>query len=262
MAMVEVDMKMEAERRERERERAILYGALPREIADKLVRGDNVSGDEIEHASVLFLDITESTRHASVLTAKQVVGILSQMFNTFDLIVAKHDLMKIKTIGDAYMAVAFTGADEPCEVRATRAAVEMLTSPFTWPDGSAVQFRIGLHSGPLVAGVLGTQRLQYDVWGDTVNVASRMESTSEPGRIHVSEAFASALGSRLRGNDEGMGTGLRRGDVESRTAHRPPLTDNDSLTSDSLKLIKRGEISIKGKGPMTTYWLEEVVERT
>jgi class 3 adenylate cyclase len=136
--------------------------------------------------------------------------------------------------------------------RAARAAIEMLecVSRVVSPTGSPLQVRLGMHVGPVTAGVLGKDRLQYDVWGDTVNVASRMESAGEPGRIHVSEAFASALD-----------PGFRRGD-ESGVSHpgesRDPDTANvpDSLTPDSLTLQERGVVSIKGKGPMTTYWLE------
>ena len=103
-----------------------------------------------------------------------------------------------------------------------QAALEMINASFTWPNGNAVAFRVGLHVGDVVAGVIGTERLQYDVWGDTVNVASRMESTSEPGRIQVSEAFKEAL--------------------EPRTLN--------------LELVDRGTIDVKGKGEMKTYWLE------
>ena len=92
---------------------------------------------------------------------------------------------------------------------------------FDWPDGTQAQFRFGLHCGPLIAGVIGRNGLQYDVWGDTVNVASRMESTSEPGKIQISEAVARYL-----------------------TSH------------SSFHLTERGEVNVKGKGTMTTYWLE------
>jgi class 3 adenylate cyclase len=104
----------------------------------------------------------------------------------------------------------------------------MIASSFTWPSGKAVQFRIGLHSGPVVAGVLGNERLQYDVWGDTVNVASRMESSSEPGRIHVSKSFANALAPLELERGGAKGAGVRY----------------------------RGEVEIKGKGTMKTFWLE------
>jgi class 3 adenylate cyclase len=108
----------------------------------------------------------------------------------------------------------------------------------SWTKGVGdIKVRIGMHCGPVTAGVIGTARMQYDVWGDTVNVASRMESSGEPGRIHVSEAFANALV-----------PGLRRGD----DGGSPPSPD----LPVSLSLMSRGTLDIKGKGSMTTYWLE------
>jgi class 3 adenylate cyclase len=142
--------------------------------------------------------------------------------------------MKIKTIGDSYMAVAFPSAQYLQDI--VHAAHTMLSHTFTWPHNhELVLFRIGIHVGSVVAGVLGTERMQYDVWGDTVNVASRMESTGEAGRIHVSEAFALLLSpgtSHLR---------ERGGDTQFPIPY---------------SLFPRGEIEIKGKGTMTTYWLE------
>ena len=112
----------------------------------------------------------------------------------------------------------------------------MTAASFTWPDESPIQFRIGVHSGPVVAGVIGKERLQYDVWGDTVNTASRMESTGEPGRIQVSSAFAEQL--RLL-----LAVAESDGTANSNSRQQPKLTE-------------RGELSVKGKGKMTTYWLE------
>jgi adenylate cyclase len=221
LAMLEAERAIEAERRERDRERAVLYSALPQHIADRVVRGEDVSGDQVEDAAILFLDVVGFTSHSSQLPPSTVTKLLGQIFHHFDEICTRHDIIKVKTIGDSYMAAALDHGPKNAKILAG-AAMEMLNSPFTWPDeGNEVLFRIGLHVGPVVAGVLGTQRLQYDVWGDTVNVASRMESTGEPGRIQVSEAFADAL------------------KVE-------PGTWNLEL---------RGATQIKGKGTMQTYWL-------
>jgi adenylate cyclase len=154
------------------------------------------------------------------------------IFNAIDAICTTHDVIKIKTIGDSYMC--FRGdADASTNARSVaRVALDVLqvapsvapsVAPgvaFKWPNGETIRFRAGIHIGPATAGVIGTQRLQYDVWGDTVNVASRMESTGEPGRIHVSDAFA------------------------------------QHLAADALTLIPRGLVDIKGKGAMQTYWLE------
>jgi class 3 adenylate cyclase len=177
------------------------------------------------------LDIVGFTTHTSELDASVVVYLLQNIFTTFDAICAKHDVMKIKTIGDSYMAVAFGTANQIAnsEQRIANTAVAMMSSTFTWPHtGERVMFRIGLHCGPVVAGVLGTERMQYDVWGDTVNVASRMESTSEPGRIHVSSSFALAVKGEM---------------TKGRTGH-------------ALTIRERGTMEIKGKGMMKTYWLE------
>ena len=114
-----------------------------------------------------------------------------------------------------------------------------------------IEVRIGIHSGPVTAGVIGTQRMQYDVWGDTVNVASRMESTSEPGRIHVSSSFALALS--LRHHDSRLQE-LRQGEV----AVIPSVSEEQGINSPfpiPYSLQERGALEIKGKGQMQTYWL-------
>ena len=217
MAMQAKQREIDAVQREHAQHMAVLHSTLPKHIADRVARGEVVN-DQFDRAAVLFLDVVGFTTHSSVLAAADVVDLLQKIFTTFDAICAEHDVMKIKTIGDSYMAVAFPHESSSIEQRAATTAGAMIASSFTWPSGEVVQFRIGLHSGPVVAGVLGTERLQYDVWGDTVNVASRMESSGEAGRIHVSEAFANAL----------------------KDAHIEP----------------RGTIDIKGKGSMQTYWLE------
>jgi len=144
---------------------------------------------------------------------------LSEIFKVCDEVCKQHGLTKIKTIGDSYMAVA--GVPEPLNDHATQAARAAISMVRGLKSAGKPAVRVGLHCGPLVAGIVGEERLQYDVWGDTVNVASRMESTGEPGRIHVSQAFAQALSGR-------EGDGLR----------------------------ERGTLVVKGKGQMKTYWLE------
>ncbi len=236
LAMIEAERKIEAELRERDKERALLYGALPETVAKRMLRGEEVTGDYSEYASVIFLDIVGFTAISDRIPPGHVVHLLSQIFSALDDVCKRHGVTKIKTIGDSYMAVS--GVPEvhvDHAQRAARVAVEMLktldqlsiTQPPGQEDtswtryGGTIQVRIGMHSGPVTAGVIGTERLQYDVWGDTVNVASRMESTSEPGRIQVSEAFANSLG-----------------------PHAP------------MPLTPRGTIDIKGKGLMHTFWLE------
>ena len=251
IAMLEAERRMETERRERVKERALLYGALPVSVANRMLHSETISGDHFEEASVIFLDIAGFTAIADRIPPGHVVHLLSQIFSSLDQVCKRHGVTKIKTIGDCYMAVA--GAPESYDDHASRAAacsIEMLSAlsaltitmdpsigDTSWTkEVGEINVRIGIHCGPLTAGVIGTERLQYDVWGDTVNVASRMESTGEPGRIQVSEAFASALSL-----------------VPS--ASREPRGADVDLAPGTWNLELRGEISIKGKGSMTTYWL-------
>ena len=248
IALKDKEREIQAEREAREKERAILYSTLPAHVADRIIRGEDVSGDKHDHASVLFLDVVGFTTHASQLDPQVTTQLLDKVFETFDEICERHGVTKIKTIGDSYLAVAF-GEATSTEQRAANVALEMMAAEFYWPreaspEGSLerLAFRIGIHSGPVVAGVIGKQRLQYDVWGDTVNVASRMESTGEPGRVQCSEAFAHVLSpnpSHLR---------------ERGAAPRHPEERSDE--GPLFTFIPRGEVDIKGKGPMTTYWLE------
>ena len=254
MAMMEAERRIEAELRERDKERALLYGALPESVATRMLRGEDVSGDHFANASVLFMDIAGFTTISDRIPPGHVVHLLKAIFNVCDDVCVRHGLTKIKTIGDSYLAVA--GVPEPLNdhaQRAARAALDMLKGlndlqlvmdpklgDTSWTqDVGVIQVRIGLHCGPLVAGIVGEQRLQYDVWGDTVNVASRMESTGEPGRIQVSDAFAQAL-KRAEGS---LG--------------EQKYSDNNGLRSLVSGLRYRGETEVKGKGTMTTYWLEQ-----
>jgi class 3 adenylate cyclase len=221
LAMQEKQREIEEVQREHQQYMNVLHATLPRHIADRVAQGERVN-DYHEDTAVLFLDIVSFTTHSTQLDASSVVDLLQRVFTTFDAICAHFNVMKVKTIGDAYMAIAHPESRHVSNLAS--AAHAMITSSFTWPNtNERVQFRIGMHIGPVIAGVLGTERLQYDVWGDTVNVASRMESHGEAGRIHVSEAIANAL-----------------------TPYLP----------DSITLRQRGVIDVKGKGPMTTYWLE------
>ncbi len=279
LTMIEAERKMEAERRERDKERALLYGALPESVATRMLRGEDVSGDHYDNAAVLFLDIVGFTAISDQLAAAQVVQFLEQIFSSLDEICKKHELTKIKTIGDSYLAVAFSEqpnnriTEQPKasnEQRAAAAALEMLDavskilipngSPEGSPERSHVSVRIGMHCGAVTAGVLGKERLQYDVWGDTVNVASRMESTGEPGKIHVSEQFASflaaplaTLGASAR-NDNSSPLKSEGGPVIPRTKSEERGDSSQFPVPWSLR--ERGALEVKGKGTMTTFWLE------
>jgi guanylate cyclase len=186
---------------ERERSERLLLNILPAPIAERL----KASGDSIaEHSdgvTVLFGDIVGFTPLSASKTPQALVELLNRIFSEFDALADAHGLEKIKTIGDAYMAVA--GLPNPCPdhaARAARMALAMLdaTARVAAETGEKLALRIGLHSGPVVAGVIGRRKFTYDLWGDTVNTASRMESHGVPGAIHCSEAAASLLQGSFR----------------------------------------------------------------
>jgi class 3 adenylate cyclase len=255
LAMIEADKLIQAERAEKEQHRVLLYNTLPPSIADRMLRGEHVN-DTYDQAAVLFMDLVGFTKISGTLKPDDLVAFMNEVFTVCDSIIVRHSLTKIKTIGDAYMAVAFPQESSSSEQRvasieerSANAALDMLhaVSHIVSPAGSPIQVRIGLHCGPLTAGIIGTERIQYDVWGDTVNVASRMESTGEPGRIHVSEAFADALKTSPPGRVTETSTPALLSSVREGTSSPFPVPSS---------LIPRGEMEIKGKGLMTTYWLE------
>ncbi len=270
MAMMAAERKMESELRERDKERALLYGALPEAVATRLLQGETVE-DHYENAAVLFADIVGFTTHTSALHPSETIKVLEDLYKHFDALCAEHGVTKVKTIGDSYLCFAHEGNGESgmgngAAERIAAVALAMQNADFYWPtapansnseqltasansnseqltansnsngNGNRIKLRIGIHSGPVSAGVIGTERLQYDIWGDTVNVASRMESTGEPGRIQVSSAFAEQL--RLL-----LAVAEKEGTANSNSQQQQKLTE-------------RGEVSVKGKGTMTTYWLE------
>ena len=228
VALQEKEREIAAERQERERERAVLYSTLPAHVADRVIRGEDVSGDDIDEAAVLFMDIVGFTTLSSSMSPKDVTILLDEVFSICDTEVARHGVTRIKTIGDSYMAVAFPDIESPSPARrAVQAAVAIRQRLAEAKPDIAV--RIGLHVGPVVAGVIGKDHLQYDVWGDTVNMASRMESTAEPGRIQVSAEFHEQLSKQA---------GF-------------PVSDLPFP-----KFTERGRIDVKGKGLVETYWVE------
>jgi class 3 adenylate cyclase len=185
---------------ERTRSDGLLLNMLPAAIVEQLKTS---SGGRIaqsfDHVSVFFADAVGSTEQAARSSPEAFADALDELFSHFDEIAQRHGLEKIKTIGDAYMAVA--GAPTPIADHADAAvgmAVEILTDAgkFRWPSGDPIVVRGGIATGPAVAGVIGVQRFAYDLWGDTVNLASRLETNAGPGRFLVSESTATQLSDR------------------------------------------------------------------
>jgi class 3 adenylate cyclase len=186
---------------ERGRSDDLLRNILPRAIIDRLKsrRQEAVNAhiaDALDDVTVLFVDMEGFTEQAAQTAPDVLVNALDELFTSFDVIADRYGLEKIKTVGDAYMAVA--GAPEP-RVDHMGAAAEMALAvqecltDARWPSGRPIRARVGIASGPAVAGVIGQRKFAYDLWGDTVNLASRLESNGEPGRILVAEVTARRL---------------------------------------------------------------------
>jgi class 3 adenylate cyclase len=190
--------------RERDRSDALLLNILPQAIIDRLkARGETGSqrrlAEALDEVTVLFADAVGFTEQAGKTQADELVTALDGLFFRFDTLADRYGLEKIKTVGDAYMAVA--GAPEPHPDHAGAAAVMALTiieelEDARWPSGDPILVRVGIASGPAVAGVIGQRKFAYDLWGDTVNLASRLQSQSQPGRILASESVVTHLEAR------------------------------------------------------------------
>lgn len=186
----QLEQEKEKLKLEKKKTEQLLYNTLPKAVAKELIDEGRVKPHKYEAVSVLFSDFVGFTELATKITPEHLIAELNELFLFFDQIVKDHKLEKIKTIGDAYMAAA--GLPEPCEdhaLRCIQAAQAMFaylhqrnqTSFIKW------QMRIGVHSGPVIAGIVGKHKFFYDLWGDTVNVASRLEGCSEAGRINISK---------------------------------------------------------------------------
>ena len=200
---------------------SLLLNILPVQIANRLKKAPGTIADGFNHVSVLFADIVGSTKLFEKYQPDVIVNMLNQVFSKFDTISKKYGAEKIKTIGDAYMlasGVPDVSQDHSCIV--ANCALDMIkaTDHFSDPDGNSIQIRIGIHTGPAIAGVIGTHKFSYDIWGDTVNTASRMESHGDVGRIQTTKEIFENL-------------------------------------KNNFIFERRNKIEVKGKGEMETFWL-------
>jgi adenylate cyclase len=228
---------------EYERSESLLANILPASIAARLKDpARDVIADKYEDASILFADIAGFTERASDTAPADLVQFLDQLYTEFDALVDKHGLEKIKSSGDSYMVVSGVPEPRPDHVEAlARLALDMADAAFGLQDprGRCVPLRIGLAAGPVVAGVVGARRFFYDVWGDAVNVASRMESTDPEGRIQVPQDVYERLRSSFileeRGDIDVKGKGMRHTWylVGTRTTDDPQMSkaEHDALLS-------------------------------
>ena len=208
---------------ERDKSRKLLLSILPESVADQIPDdGSHASVVEgYESISVLFADIANFTPLVERLSPPQLIRMLNDVFSRLDQIAKAHGIEKIKTIGDAYMMAAGVPLERQGHAYAIAACaldIAMLSGSMHDPEGNPIRFRVGIHTGPGVAGVIGSHKFAYDIWGATVNTAARLEAYGEPGRIHASDEVR-------------------------------------QLLHDQFVFEARGLIDIKGKGALPTWWL-------
>jgi class 3 adenylate cyclase len=207
---------------ERDRSERLLLNVLPEDVATRLKHGQETIADSYSEVTVLFADIVDFTSLSARIPPEQLVSMLNRIFSVFDQLAEKYSLEKIKTIGDAYMLVSGLNGPQPNRPEAVAAmAIDMQSALRTLSQitGIDLKVRIGMDTGPVVAGVIGTKKFIYDLWGDTVNTASRMESQGVAGRIQVTQRLYERL-------------------------------------TDKYQFEERGPIQIKGKGEMNAYLLK------
>ncbi|XP_069829012.1 guanylate cyclase soluble subunit beta-2-like [Dendropsophus ebraccatus] len=208
---------------EKKKTEALLYAMLPQHVANQLKEGKKVQAGEFQTCTILFSDVVTFTNICSACEPIQIVNMLNAMYSRFDRLTSVHDVYKVETIGDAYMVVG--GVPVPVETHVQRVAnfalgmrmaAKEVINPIT---GDPIQIRVGIHTGPVLAGVVGDKMPRYCLFGDTVNTASRMESHGVPDKIHLSP------------------------------------TSFNALKHQDFEIVERGVIEVKGKGKMKTYFL-------
>ncbi|MEL6383208.1 MAG: adenylate/guanylate cyclase domain-containing protein [Cyanobacteria bacterium J06626_18] len=213
-----IEMELRQQRKQADR---LLVNILPYQIAMRLKSGARSIAESFDEVTVLFADLVNFTVASGQMSPKQLVNLLNDIFSTFDRLAERHGLEKIKTIGDAYMLAGGLPISRPDHAdAAAMMALDMRQAleDFVRPDGTPFQLRVGLNTGPVIAGVIGVRKFAYDLWGDTVNIASRMETTGLPDRIQVTPEVYERL--------------------KNRFLFEP-----------------RGTIAVKGRGEMESYWL-------
>jgi len=207
---------------EQEKSEKLLLNILPKPVADRLKKGERTIADSFPEVTVLFSDLVGFTQMSAGIAPTELVERLNEIFLSFDILTELHNLEKIKTIGDAYMLVGglpMPRADHVEEVADMAIDMADAISRLNKQNGSNIRIRVGIHTGPVVAGVIGKNKFNYDLWGDAVNIASRMESHGLPDHIQVSEATYRHI-------------------------------------QDKFIFERRGAIEVKGKGQMVTYFLK------
>jgi class 3 adenylate cyclase len=219
--MSDLGEKASALEREKGRTEKLLLNVLPIAIADRLQRGEKVEAETFPEVTVLFADVVGFTKLAAEIGPRSVANLLNELFEIFDDLAEKHKLEKIKTIGDCYMAVAGVPDRSPTHAQQMAdfaiEALEVLKAQ-NMRLSRNVQIRIGIHCGTVAAGIIGRKKFAYDLWGDVVNITSRLEGTADPMKIHVSESIHSRL-------------------------------------EDSYLFEARGEVELKNRGKLRTYFL-------
>lgn len=222
IAKLKMGYDLDLSEKERQLTEKILFNVLPKSIATRIRNGEEKIMERFPAASILFADIVGFTTWSSKRNVDEVAKMLDQLFKVFDELALEFGIEKIKTIGDAYMCVA--GLPEPCDDHAERVCKMALAMNqkirMLFPNGE-IRLRIGIHTGEVIAGVIGKNKYAYDLWGDTVNTASRMESHGIPDKIQATEELKKQVEAKFQ-------------------------------------FEERGEIEVKGKGRMRTWFLKEV----
>lgn len=222
LRVIELQQEKQLLEIEKEKSERLLLNILPLAIAERLKRGERTIAERFAEVTVLFADIVDFTALANQTDPEELVSLLNDLFSRFDRLAEQHGLEKIKTIGDSYLVVGGLPEPSPDQAEVVAAmALEMLaaTADLNRERGTSFAIRIGLNTGPVVAGVIGRKKFTYDLWGATVNLASRMQSSGLPNQVHLSE-------------------GTRR------------------LLRDKFHLTERGTVVCKGLGEVRSYLLE------